>query len=124
MVNLSDRTLGKHENALLSRGLNFSTAPSKIPKEDIVDTEALARRLDRREPGRGTLLTHRIQRCLEDLKQPTDNLPKQERKALKMLKDDKDIMIPPAGKGNAKVLLNADDYTNKVKLILEDRTYN
>ena len=72
---------------------------------------------------RDTFETQNPKMPSEDSKQPTDNLPKQERQALKTLKDDKDIMILPADKGNATVLLNATDYTNKVELILDDGTY-
>ena len=52
VVNLSDRVLQEHEKALLSRGLNFSITPSKMPKEDIIaNTEALARRTDENPEG-------------------------------------------------------------------------
>ena len=83
VINLSHKKLDDDEMALLSRGLNFAVAPKAVPKHKIIaSTEALARRLDKQEPGRGTILRKRVQRCLEEAKEPTQNLPRAERKAM------------------------------------------
>ena len=83
VVNMSKRVLNDDETTLLSRGLNFSVATKKIPMEEIVaSTESLVRRLDKSDPGRGTLLRCTVQRCLEKANQPTPNLHSRERRAL------------------------------------------
>lgn len=37
---------------------------------------------------------------------------------------DENIVILPADKGNAMVVLNKSDYADKIKILLEDITYN
>ena len=124
VVNMSKRVLNDDETILLSRGLNFSVAPKKIPTEEIIaSTESLARRLDKSEPGRGTLLRRRVQRCLEKANQPTPNLQSRERRALTTLRKDRSIVILPADKGRATVILDATDYKDKMNQLLSDGSY-
>ena len=121
---MSKRVLNDDETILLSRGLNFSVAPRKIPTEEIIaSTESLARRLDKSEPGRGTLLRRRVQRCLEKANQPTPNLQSRERRALTTLRKDRSIVILPADKGRATVILDATDYKDKMNQLLSDGSY-
>ena len=123
-MNLSKQKLHNDETALLSRGLNFSVAPRKMPTEEIIaSTESLARHLDRSEPGRGTFLRRHVQKCLEESKQPTSNLPRNEMKALTMLAKDQSIVILPSDKGRATVILDAEDYKDKMQQLLKDGSY-
>ena len=124
VMNLSKRKLRNDETALLSRGLNFSVTPRKMPTEEIIaSTESLARRLDRSEPGRGTLLRRHVQKCLKESKQPTSNLPRNEMKALTTLAKDQSIVILPSDKGRATVILDAEDYKDKMQQLLKDGSY-
>ena len=95
-----------------------------MPTEEIIaSTESLARRLDRSEPGRGTLLRRRVQKCLEESKQPSSNLPRNEIKALTTLAKDQSIVILPSDKGRATVILNTEDYKDKLQQLLKDGSY-
>jgi len=52
-----------------------------------------------------------------------DNLRKTERAALKTLKDNTNLTILPADKGNAMMVLNTSDYKQKISSLLEDPVY-
>ena len=55
---------------------------------------------------------------------PSSNLSASERRAIKMLQDDDDILILPADKGRATVVMDRQDYEQKIHLLLDDsRTY-
>ncbi|CAH2299139.1 Hypothetical predicted protein, partial [Pelobates cultripes] len=49
-----------------------------------------------------------------------DNLTRKERKALKALMQDKNIIIKAADKGGGVVIMNSQDYTNENRRLLSD----
>ena len=51
---------------------------------------------------------------------PPRNVPPKEMKALKDLACDKDVLILPADKGKATVVMNKDDYDAKMMTMLRD----
>jgi len=51
------------------------------------------------------------------------DITKTESSALKTLKDNTNLTILPAEKGNATVVLNTSDYKQKISYILEDPAY-
>nr|VZI35088.1 unnamed protein product [Spirometra erinaceieuropaei] len=55
---------------------------------------------------------------------PREVLSKVERDALRELKADKDLVIVPADKGRATVVLDRTDYLQKAKGLLEDRHFH
>ena len=48
----------------------------------------------------------------------TPNLPYSESRAFKYLRDNEDIIILPADKGRAKVIMDKDDYNSKMMNML------
>ena len=50
------------------------------------------------------------------------NMTREEKEVVRNLKLDDSIMIVPADKGNAVVVINSDDYKTKVNEHLEDET--
>ena len=121
VVNLSSRTLTDAEERVLRRGLNFAPAPRKIPTMDIAAAiEAVARRMVNEEAAdlRGS-----VRNILKKAKLPPPNLQKDERAAIKALKEDKNITILPADKGNATVVMDTSQYVEKVKDLLTEPVY-
>lgn len=51
---------------------------------------------------------------MQRAKPPKSNLIAGERRALRELNDYKDILILPADKGNATVIMRPEDYDNKI----------
>ena len=71
----------------------------------------------------GQLLREGIKKCLEDAKPTKSTLNREEREAIKELKKDEDIVILPADKGNATVVMNKEQYDRKMKELLEQDDY-
>ena len=68
-------------------------------------------------------LRGRVYGILRHAKPPNDNLTKEQRKTLKELKDLEDEVILPADKDNATVVMRREDYSTKMKVMLEISTY-
>ena len=63
-----------------------------------------------------------VTKVLKNAKPPKSNISQEERKALKELSKDNDIVIVPADKGRSTVVMNRKDYNSKMNKLLEDRT--
>ena len=61
-----------------------------------------------------------MKKCLQNAKKPKSSLGKEQREALKKLREDDSIVILPADKGNATVVMNKNDYARKMEEILND----
>ena len=61
--------------------------------------------------------------CLKDVKPPKPNLTKDQAKTINGLHRDNSIVILPADKGKAIVLLDASDFQHKIDKILSDGNY-
>ena len=119
--NASDRTLTEDEKRVLSLGLNFAVTPKTIPTKNIIAaTESTARRVDSQTAEK---LRANVSRILQTSSPPQCNLPGPLRKAVKNLRTDDTIVILPADKGNATVVMNRRDYDGKIETMLEDGTY-
>ena len=55
-----------------------------------------------------------MRQALDKSKPPKPNISKTERQALKSLQDDNSIIILPADKGNATVVMDREEYSNKL----------
>ncbi|GJQ78610.1 hypothetical protein Trydic_g11718 [Trypoxylus dichotomus] len=59
----------------------------------------------------------------EHLQLQKSNISSTEWKALKQLKQDESLTIIQAGKGNATVIINTEEYKQKIKMLLKPQTY-
>ena len=111
IINLSDKELSESQKALLSKGMKFSITQNKIPKDEIISkVESSLKGIERSEAD---TIRAKVSLTLQQAKTPKDNLTINERRALKELKNDDSIMILPADKGRATVILNKEDYYKK-----------
>ena len=121
VINLTERELTSEETSVLSKGGNFSITPDKVPVEDIIaNVESGIRALPRDVAEEIRIETFRI---LRNAKTPKSNITTKEKKAIKNLNADKDILILAADKGNATVVMKTDDYKEKIKNLLDPVTY-
>ena len=122
VYNKSSKTFNATTTNLLRRGLNFAITPQSIPVEEIVtSTELACRNLDAETAAS---LRSEVARSVKRRKTLKPNVPKEEIRALQDLKKDRDIMVLPADKGKATVILDKKDYNSKIEAILNDtKTY-
>ena len=119
VMNLSDRPLSDSERSVLMKGLNFSVTPSKIPVDEIVAaTELACSQL--KVKSQAESLRNEVVKIVSKSKPPRSNISRAEREAIKALAKDDSIVILPADKGRTTVILNKQDYHNKVKALLDD----
>ena len=74
------------------------------------------------ERGLGCFLREQSITCVGS-KPPKDNLSSRQRKAIRDLRRDKEIVVLPADKGNVTVVMDQSDYTVKMEALLEDSAY-
>ena len=123
VINLSHTELNTQQKNVLVKGLNFTISPNTIPKKDFVVAVEKAWRTtteeEEAEDFRSEVLgTLRSARCLQS------NLTTQEQKAVSYLKRKPSVMILPADKGRATVVLDKAEYEEKVLRMLSDgKTY-
>ena len=111
VINMSSRQLTHIETDLLAKSLNFSftskTLPNKVIKAVVEDA---VKDLEKEEAD---TIRAKVSLTLKNSKPPTDNLSKDERKALTELQSDTSVVILPADKGRSTVILNRKDYLEK-----------
>ena len=110
VVNLSDKQLTDAEKGLLAKGLNFSVTPPHIPVDDFVVCTEKAAGILGKHSANAVELRAKVVGIIKHAKPPVSNISRDEREALKNLKADKDIIVLPADKGRASVVLNKQDY--------------
>ena len=106
VINLSSRTLNEAEVSLLKKGLNFAVTPTRVQATKIIaKIESAVRPLD---AERADTIRRSINTMLQQAQPSTPNITKEQQEALKSLKEDNSIMVLPADKGRASVILDAD----------------
>lgn len=121
VINLSDKTLNQCEQQILSKGLNFSVAPKNVNVLDfITGIESATPQLAEDVADQ---FRSEASAALKTVKQIKPNTTRDERKALIALKKEENLKILPADKGNATVLLNKVDYSQKIQDVLKAGKY-
>ena len=117
--NLSKYNPTPDEISLLAKGGNFAISPKCIPFDDfVVATEEACRKIGHK--GEAAALKAEVAEILKEAKAPPSNLTMKERKAIKTLKENDDIVIVPADKGKCTVIMDRDDYVQKMETKLQD----
>ena len=112
VINLSKTELTPAQKALLAKGPNFAISPNNTPNMDYITTiESVCPKLKEEDASE---LRANLNALLRKGKAPKPNLNKQKKIALTQLRKDKDRVILTADKGVALVVLDKEDYINKV----------
>ncbi|CAF1523473.1 unnamed protein product, partial [Didymodactylos carnosus] len=121
--------IDEDERSLLKKGLNF------IPTQPLNETKFVAKLVARAEAGiyRKSLgdreeIVSEVKRVLEqqiqaDKKKYFENLSRTQKKAIKKLKEDEEIIVIPADKGGRVVVMNVTDYIKKIREKLDTKAY-
>ena len=121
VVNLSSKQLTTPQLQVLSRGLNFAPTPKFIPKAHIVASVEAAITQSNVTEGEAIKARIGVINALSHAKLSPTNIHPQEAKAVKELAKDDDIVILPADKGRATVVMERSDYSAKMLAMLGDR---
>ena len=118
--NLSKRELSDTERNVLSKGAGFAVVPKQIPYNDyIIATERACKVLDK---GQADALRGEITEILIEAEQPKSNPTKSETKAKHDLRNDESIVVLPADKGKCLVVMDKQEYIQKMEDKLKDQT--
>ena len=104
-----------------SPGLNFAPTPRQMPYKEII--AAMKNGLCRIPEEVADSARSRIIGILSKASPPSSNLSTGERRAIKLFQDDDDILILPADKGRATVVMDRQDYEQKILLLEDSHTY-
>ena len=117
VVNLSQFKLTKPQKSVLAKGMNFAPSPASIPYEDyIVAMEQACKKLPTSEAA---VLRSEMAGILRSAKAPKSNITKEERQVISDLKKE-DSIILPADKGKATVVMQSEEYEQKLTDMLSD----
>jgi hypothetical protein len=119
--NASGIPLGENELAVLKKGLNFAICPRSVPKSDLIASVESA--IISRTSEEKAYVRRKASAALNHARVPKSNLSFEETKALKSLRDRNDIVILPADKGKATVVLDKEEYQQKLCTILDEGPY-
>ena len=119
--NISNYNPTSFEKKVLEKGLNYAIPNFKrdVPKF-IATVEGITNEIRDISLEEKTILRHQICIAINSAPKKFSNISKVERDAIKSLKSNSDIMIVPADKGCATVIINTNDYKEKVKNHLAD----
>ena len=120
VINLSDYDLSDHEESVLKPGLKFSVSPDKVLVDDMLTAVESAVRFVGHNTAEADEIRNKASDILQSAKPPKSNVTRDQRKAIKSLQSNKDIMVLPADKGRAVCVLNTTDYRNKAETLLSD----
>ena len=121
--NISKGTLSPEEIAALVKGFNFAITPKKVPVSKILSSiETGIYNLS--QTAKDTIRVG-VTNILRTCKTPfTANISKKEQNALTNLRKDDTITILPADKGKSVVVMDSNEYKQKVSTLLDDtKTY-
>ena len=94
VINLSSRSLGDADIALMKKELNFAVTPANIPDTEIIaKVETAVRQLDAEQAD---TVRRAVNGILQQAELPEPNITKEMRDALKSRKEDQSIMVLPA----------------------------
>ena len=117
--NLSSKSLTPSQTGVLEKGFNFALNPKSLPMVDIIcGVEGGLRKVN--DATAVSTARSKVAGVLKSARLPKRNIDKEEEQALKELKEDKDIVILKADKGNCTVIMDRPDYDQKINALLND----
>ena len=121
LIYLLNLSLNDADIILLKKELNFAVTPANIPDTEIIaKVETAVRQLDAEQAD---TVRRAVNGILQRAELPEPNITKEMRDALKSLKEDESIMVLPADKGRASVVMDTDTYRAKMSTLIENGPY-
>ena len=105
---------------MLRKGLGFALAPVKIPVKELIIAVETACKLIGSSSDEAAALRADSVKVIKNARPPTSNVSREERQALKDLKQDDSIIAISADKGRAVVVMDTAEYETKMEALLSD----
>lgn len=119
VINISNRTMSPTELQVLQQGLNFAVAPQRPPIPKIIAAiESSIFNLP--QPSKDRIRSSVFNILKNPNTKKINNFTRAQNKAVKELKEDINIIIVPADKGKATVVMNRNEYKQKIMELLND----
>ena len=119
--NISKHKLSQGETSVLAKGLSFAVTPQKLPFEDFVVAIYTEQATVGLKEAKANILRNDVLGILTNARPPQPNINAEERKALKDLASNKEITILPADKRKTTVVMDTQEYKDKVSFMLSDK---
>ena len=125
VINLSSKPLTDGEQSLLQKGPNFAVSSSRVPlTKYIAVTKRICDELGENTTGKDcTEIYQKTKEILHHYKKKksfTHNITKEEREAIKTLREDASHVVLTADKGVALVVMDKSQYVDKCMALLDD----
>lgn len=120
VINLSQKVLSESALEVLEKGLNFAPTMKRIPYEKVIGNVEEVVRYNKIPSSDAECLRQDIAFVLRHAKLPGPNITNEELLALRVLREDADLIILKADKGNATVVMNVTEYDVKIQSLLND----
>ena len=126
---MSSKPLSDGEQSILQKGPKFAVSSSKVPlTEYIAVTKRICDELGENTTGKDCTeiyqKTKEVLQHFKDKKGPARNITKQEKEAIKTLREDSSQVVLTADKGVAMVVMDKSQYIEKCMALLNDtKTY-
>ena len=119
VINLSSKPLTLAQRSVLAKGPNFVVSPRHPPNIEYITTiESACDKLSQQDAEKLRADINQVLRSSN----PQPNLTKAQSIALRELKRDRDCIVFTADKGVAMVIMDRQDYINKVNSFLNQNT--
>ncbi|KAL9961859.1 hypothetical protein ACROYT_G030890 [Oculina patagonica] len=124
VVNISDRPQSTSEKSALSLNFNFAITPKSLPVPQIVSS--IESGIDQLPNAEKDLIRASVTSAINNWRPPPrSSITNEEKKALRDLAKDTSVTILPAYRGRAVVVMNTNDYVDKINNLLNDeKTYH
>ena len=127
VINLSKGQLSKPKMPVLAKGLSFAVAPDRIHVDNIMlilQAEKACNMFKKEEVGEKQQLRAHVREMLKSTELNKSKITKEERTAVKDLGRDKAILIHPADKRRATVVMYKEEYDTEIMdMLADERTY-
>ena len=121
VINISSKPLTKAQEKLLAHGPNYAVVSKSPPIAEYI--AAIEQACSKLKQGEAEELGGKSNLSSRGHATPPPNITREERKAIRELKEDKSRMVLTADKGVALVVIDTEKYKKKAQELLQQPTY-
>ena len=121
VINISSKPLTQAQEKLLAHRPNYAVVPKSPPIAEYI--AAIEQACSKLQQGEAEELRGEVKSIIKRSCNPPPNITREERKAIRELKEDRSRMVLTADKGVALVVIDTEEYKKKAQELLQQPTY-